>query len=295
MMDFLINDKELSGLCGLPHIQQLTYLRGIRPYMDVLTGIVGVKRGISYQSISEQLYVEPHSGIKSVSYSRAQLRRALSGLERAGLIEIQSEGLRLILKCPAATLGYSVQNKAVTNPSQQAVLFETQKTLENKGEKAPESNKADTAKSAKADIPLKEDNYIYLFSHFEKFWNLYPLKKSKQKTWEAYQALSPSQELQGQIINALQQQIQFYQKQKTQGQWVAAWKFPANWLAQQCWEDEVQDLSIQEQAHAIDERNHQKKPVRDSFWESCKSGIEAESSPDNIIQIDAYRRASQAY
>jgi hypothetical protein len=70
MMDFVINGVELEALSGLLHIQQLAYLRGIRPYMDVKTGLVGIKRRISYQSISEQLYIEPHQGIKSQSFSR---------------------------------------------------------------------------------------------------------------------------------------------------------------------------------------------------------------------------------
>jgi len=96
-MDFVINEDELAALCGLPHVQQLAYLRGIRPYMDVKTGLVGVKRRISYQSISEQLYVEPHQGIKSQSFSRDQVRRAVSGLARTGVIEVQSEGMQLIL------------------------------------------------------------------------------------------------------------------------------------------------------------------------------------------------------
>ena len=84
-MDFVINDNELAALCGLPHIQQLAYLRGIRPYMDVKTGLVGVKRRVSHQSIAEQLYIEPHQGIKSQSWSRDQIRRAVSGLARAGV------------------------------------------------------------------------------------------------------------------------------------------------------------------------------------------------------------------
>ena len=29
-MDFIINEDELAALCGLPHIQQLAYIRGIR-------------------------------------------------------------------------------------------------------------------------------------------------------------------------------------------------------------------------------------------------------------------------
>ena len=91
MMDFLINGDELAALSGLPHIQQLVYLRGMRPYMDVKSSMVGIKRRVSYQSIAEQLYVEPHQGIKSQSFSRDQVRRAVSGLVRAGLISIESE------------------------------------------------------------------------------------------------------------------------------------------------------------------------------------------------------------
>lgn len=57
-MEFLfINTQELSALMELPLIQRVTYLMGIRPYMDRQTGIVGIKRRISYQSLREVLYV----------------------------------------------------------------------------------------------------------------------------------------------------------------------------------------------------------------------------------------------
>ena len=161
-MDFLITDDELAALCGLPHIQQLAYLRGIRPYMDVQTGLVGIKRGISYQSIAEQLYVDAHQGIKSVRYSRTQVRRALPGLERMGLISLQSQGLKLILKCELARMGYSVQNKVVTNSSQQVGIETNHQHLENKVFFDVEKQKVDIAKTAKADTPLKESNYILL-------------------------------------------------------------------------------------------------------------------------------------
>ncbi|CEG58256.1 TPA: hypothetical protein F7001_02540 [Legionella pneumophila] len=294
-MDFLINDKELAALCGLPHLQQLAYLRGIRPYMDVKTGLVGIKRGISYQSIAEQLYIEPHQGIKSESYSRMQIRRALSALGRMGLITPQSEGLKLILKCELATKDYSVQNKVDLNPTQQLGPAKNQHRLINTGLSDTDSLKAGIDKSSKADTPLKEDNYyIFLLSQFEKFWDLYPLKKSKQKAWEAFQALNLTPELPIQIYSALQQQIQFYQQQHSQGQWVAAWKYPANWLAQHCWEDEIQSDTCQETNNAVHETNYKKQPIRDSFWESCKSGIEEETD-DNIIDLSAYRGRSQAH
>ncbi len=163
-------------MSGLPHIQQLAYLRGIRPYMDVKTGITGIKRRISYQSIAEQLYIEPHQGIKSQSFSRDQVRRAISGLTRAGLIEVQSEGKQLILKCPLASRHFSVQNKAAINPPQKATIKPHEKNLVNTGFSEKECTKADTVEPPKAATPLKDNNYIYLLSAFEQFWNLYPEK-----------------------------------------------------------------------------------------------------------------------
>lgn len=90
-MEFMIiNHQELSALRGLPWLQQLIYLQGIKPFVDYKTGVAGIRRGISYQSLSEALYIEPHSGIQSGSPSKDQLRRALKGLEKAGVIVIQS-------------------------------------------------------------------------------------------------------------------------------------------------------------------------------------------------------------
>ncbi|MBA2650438.1 MAG: hypothetical protein H0U75_12755, partial [Legionella sp.] len=191
-MDFVITEEELASLSGLPHIHQLAYLRGVRPYMDIKTGIVGIKRRISYQSLSEQLYVEPHQGIKSQSFSRDQMRRAVMGLARAGLISVQSEGMQLILKCELATRNFSIQNKAAINPPQQAAINPPYQPLVNTGPSQFDPLKADIAEPPKAAIPLKEDNYyIYLLSQFENFWNAYPLKKSQQKAWEQFQALKP--------------------------------------------------------------------------------------------------------
>lgn len=290
-MDFLINGNELTALCGLPHIQQLAYLRGIRPYMDVKTGIVGIKRGISYQSISEQLYIEPHPGIKSVSYSRAQFRRALSGLERAGLINLQSVGLKLILKCHLATLGYFVQNKPVTNTPHQDVSSDSAQLLENKGLGKVYSAKASIYEPSKPDTPLKDNNYfIFLLSQFEKFWDLYPLKKAKQNTWEVFQTLNPAPELIAQINSALAQQIQFHQQQQSHGHWVAAWKYPANWLSQHCWEDEIQIETPQEKNNAIHTKHNSKHIATDPFWESCKSGFEEEADDSNVIYFGNVRR-----
>jgi hypothetical protein len=284
-MDYLINGYEIEAMCGLLHFHQLAYLRGIRPYMDVNTGIVGIKRGISHQSIAEQLYIEPHQGIKSENLSRAQIRRAISGLERAGLILIQSEGFQLILKCQLATLGYFTQNKPITNPSHQEVTFKNEQSIEYKGFFGKESDKADIGKTSKAVTPLnRSNNYIFLLKHFEKFWDLYPLKNSEPKTWQIFQELNPSEELITQILTALQNQLQFVQRQQALGKWVPNWKNPANWLAQCCWNDEIPtDQQSQEVKHAQNQHGYRKQQATDPLWDSCQPDSEEREKPSNNV------------
>ena len=261
-MDMLINHDELAAMSGLPHIQQLAYIRGIRPYMDLKTGVTGIKRRISYQSIAEQLYIEPHQGIKSQSYSRDQVRRAVSGLVRAGLIEVQSDGMQLILKCPLASKSYSVQNKAAINPPQKADTNPPEKTLINTGLSEGQTSKADTAETPKAATPLKEDNYIYLLRRFEYFWRMYPEKKSHDRALEAFTQINPDDALLRTMLQALDQQIKARKAMEAQGQWVPAWKYPTNWLAQRCWEDEINTDVTKEKKHAKDRNYSGKQTTR---------------------------------
>ena len=81
-----INHAEAANLLGLSYLQQVTYLLGIRPYMDRRTCIVGTNRSISYQSLSDLLYIKPHPGISSGKPSRQQIRRVVQYLEKIGLI-----------------------------------------------------------------------------------------------------------------------------------------------------------------------------------------------------------------
>ncbi|MBA2649680.1 MAG: hypothetical protein H0U75_08840 [Legionella sp.] len=282
-MEFLINHDELEALCGLPHLQQLAYLRGIRPYMDAKAGLVGVKRGISYQSIAEQLYIEPHQGIKSESYSRMQIRRALSALGRAGLISSQSKGLKLILKCELATLGYSVQNKVDLKPTQQLDLSKNSIALENTALFQPQAEKPDTGKTPKADTPLKE-NYLYLL--FLKFWESYPQKKSQHAAWEAFQHLNPDESLCQKMITALKAQIDHRTRLQQHGHWVAAWKHPANWLLQHCWKDEL-PMDLQQESHNAAHKNTIRKDdvSKPQFWipEECDTDEPITTEHSNVV------------
>lgn len=266
-MDFIfLNVQEISALRGLPYMQQLAYVFGIRPYMDRTSFVVGIKRGISYQSLSETLYIEPHPGIKSGSPSREQIRRVIKGLERAGLIEIQSSDKRLILKCLIANTNYSVQNKPDINQTQETDTFISYHHIS-------KSHQANISQIAKADTPHNsEKNHVCVNAQFEKFWSLYPKKTSKQKAWEEFQKLEPSNALVTQILTALQQQLDAIIRLQSQGQWVPKWKLPANWLTQRCWEDEI-DFNMENQ-HAVPTASYSAKPSIDPFWEACKSGAQ---------------------
>lgn len=295
-MDFIISDSELEALCGLPHLQQLTYLRGIRPYMDVKTGIVGIKRGISHQSIAEQLYIEPHQGIKTESFSRAQVRRAVDSLERAGLILSQSKGQRLILKCLLASRAFCNQNKAVTNPSQQAVISQINEPVENKGFSYSLDEKAVTGEIAKADTPHKDNNYLYLLSQFEQFWNVYPERKSKSKALEAFQQVNPDQSLFSKIMQGLQAQIDNRKALQMAGNWVPPWKYPTNWLEQQCWEDSITPIELKEKQDATNRKRTQKGTDDDLFYTPDTTEPEPEYEyTDNIVSLQNVRNSKQAY
>ncbi len=273
-MDFLfINTHELSALTGLPHIQQLTYLVGIRPYMDRKCFIVGIKRKISYQSLSEALYVEPHPGIQSGSPSKQQLRRVIKGLEQAGLVAIQSTAKHLVLKCLLADTHDSDQNKPDTKPASHADISFISRSLAKSKPAEEKANKSGRGEITKADIPHNsEEKHVCVDAHFNHFWSLYPQKVAKQNAREAFQKLNPSDQLLTQLLTALQQQIDAYDVLQNQGRWVPKWKFPANWLVQQCWEDEIDTNLNQETKHAIHATHHSAKQFIDPLWESCKSG-----------------------
>ncbi len=294
-MDFLfVNTRELSALIGLPYIQQSTYLIGVRPFMDRKTGFVGIKRRISYQSLAEALYIEPHPGIQSGSPSKQQLRRVIKSLERVGLIEIHSDRKHLVVKCLLAEGHYSVQNKADTIPTPQADTKPTCKSKEKSYGYGGSYQKGDIGLNAKADIPHNsENNCVYVRDQFEKFWNLYPQRKNRGQAFDVFLKLNPSEDLFKQIITALQAQIKNHHELITAGHWVPKWKYPANWLLQQCWLEEIETLDTKERQNAKSRSNRQRKTSADILSESCREAsfdFEEESpKSENVIQFGRKR------
>ena len=286
-MSIHINDQELSALRGLPYLQRLIYLMSIRPYVDYKTGIAGLKRGISYQSITEDLYIEPHPGINSSPAGKQQIRRAIKGLERVGLLTIQSFDWKLIFHCPLVTSDYCVQNKADTNPTQQADTNPTQKHPIKSRIVELENKKQDTSQTTKADTPL---NNSYLYFLFEKFWESYPQKKSKQKAQAVFEQLNPDEHCFVAIMQGLDAQKHHRALTQARGQWVPAWKYPENWLANRCWEDVIATDLLEEPIHAQHTTQSKKQSRRDPFCPPIESD-DQEADTGNVIQFQQYRES----
>ena len=295
-MDYRINQQERSALKGLPHLPRLTYLEALRPYMDYATGVIGIKRGISYQSLTEELYVEPHPGYTSGSPSKQQMRRVLKTLERTGLIAIESHGKKLVVRCLLATWDYCDQKQVGTKPTHQADTKATFKNnIKTNNYKNFEAN-ADTHETSQADTPPESGiNIIFLREAFEKFWSIYPAKQSRNKAWEAFKALSPTEEELHSILNQLTKQIEHYNQAKAHGQWMPNWKHPNNWLNQHCWKDEL--FETQGNDHARSERSRQQSQPTDLLWESCKDAFADDGNSEatnntSVIDIKKYQHSA---
>jgi hypothetical protein len=207
-------------------------------------------------------------------------------LARSGVIEVHSEGMQLILKCPLARRHFSVQNKAAINPPQKATINPPEEILVGTGLSVVEASKAEIVEVAKAAIPLNKDYlYIYLLAQFEQFWSLYPEQKSKSKAQAVFEQLNPNAALFQQIMNALRQQIQHRDQLKAQGTWVAPWKYPANWLEQRCWEDGLLMDASQELRHAQHEKKTRARNTgADLFCPPCDEDTD-EPRTTNVISI----------
>lgn len=97
-----IVDAEWAALSGLPYVQVRLYTV-LRWYMNVATGRVGDVRGISLQSLAEELYVEPAPGRKeSGSPTKKAVRCMLEQLEKHGLVSPCGNGENLVFFLPKA-------------------------------------------------------------------------------------------------------------------------------------------------------------------------------------------------
>lgn len=153
-MAISLSDEEMTDLSGLPHLLICLYVMAIRPRMDFKTAMVGIAPRISWQALSEWLYVEPkQSRQNSGSAHKSTIRRAIDALIKAGLIERRGNAESLVFYLPKANKGKFVSKKADTKSTPQADTVNPMLAL-------AVDNKADTPKTAKADThQISDINY----------------------------------------------------------------------------------------------------------------------------------------
>lgn len=79
-----------------------------------------------------------------------------------------------------------------------------------------------------------------ILSKFEQFWKLYPIKEEKKKSCILYAKIIGKDDSTHQnILEALQKQVENYEKRKEQKIWTKRWKNPTTWLNGECWNDEI--------------------------------------------------------
>jgi hypothetical protein len=105
-------------------------------------------------------------------------------------------------------------------------------------------------------------------SNFEKFWESYPIKKSKKKAFSIFQKIG--EENFEKIFKAIEDQKKEREVFAKTGQFFPEWKHPTTWLNQECWNDEVLQpgkdkvMSIEEQ-NRIAAENLRKEFEQDNF------------------------------
>lgn len=77
---------------------------------------------------------------------------------------------------------------------------------------------------------------------FQRFWDAYPLKKSKGQAEKTFAKLNPDDLMLSRMLKALQQQTQHRDRLSAAGQFVPEWKHPSTWLNAKAWEDVLEPV-----------------------------------------------------
>lgn len=121
-MKTITQQEEREALRDLPLLPRVIYHESLKPRVDLSTGLVGGRFGLSYQAVAEDVYVAPAPGIAAVKASRWTIARAIEWLVKRGLVahvgnaRSNRDQRLLILSLPMQTLTHFAQNKAAPKP-----------------------------------------------------------------------------------------------------------------------------------------------------------------------------------
>jgi len=155
-MFIAIDERELDILRGVDHSLTALYLY-MKQFVDFETGVLGYSRRISYQSMSEALYVEPRQGVKATTYSKPVIKRMVTQLIKLSLITKDRKDT-LVFKLLFAQTDFSARKKAVRGTIPHPDTPSNQNNADNSNTCEAENQKADTPKKAKAVTPHLSPN-----------------------------------------------------------------------------------------------------------------------------------------
>lgn len=104
MESYVITETEHNAMHGLPPIAHRIYLV-LRSLVDLKTGIVGLKRRVSYKCLKEECehHIQRGRGIQVVTPTDKAIEMALAHLRRKGLIDPTGD-LPMVYRLPLAQL-----------------------------------------------------------------------------------------------------------------------------------------------------------------------------------------------
>jgi hypothetical protein len=79
-------------------------------------------------------------------------------------------------------------------------------------------------------------------SDFEKFYSAYPKREAKKKALDTWVKLHPDNDLQQNILDAIEKQKIHKDGLKSRNEFCPEWPLPASWLNQRRWEDEMPEV-----------------------------------------------------
>lgn len=138
-----LTEQELDALQGSDYALTVLYLY-LKRFVDYNNGVLGMVRRISYQGMSEALYIEPRAGVKGGSPNISALRRMVDQLIKGGLL-VKIKPDTLVFKMPYTDTQNYVQNKA----DRKSTPKPTPKTELQPAQNIELAKKADRAKTEK--------------------------------------------------------------------------------------------------------------------------------------------------
>lgn len=186
-----------------------------------------IKRGQRLCSV-ENLAVE-------LGLSIRQTRTALEHLKSTGEVTTKTSPQGTVI-----TVKNYVEYQTATNDMSGDRQTTDKQVVKQTTNKRQTTDKPTSNKEINNNIPPispKGDEYS---SDFLEFWEEYPKgrKRSKPTAWRAWKKLRPDAALRATILNALRKHSQSADWLKDGGQFIP---YPATWLNQRRWEDEIDD------------------------------------------------------